>query len=407
MTSQRDVLPVYFVTGHLGFSPVLEIRRGAYDAAMKRASSTLILAVAGLWLSMTPARAQVCQNDHDPRPATATATACDDRPACPNPSVADDATHFNGGHIVYTPRVVVGACHPGNEGTFSNGCTIANASCIDGQCVVQYAGLIYRPAGTAAKSPAVLLVPGSANCTTIGTSCVYQPEPFCGLKNALLAKGYVVMEVLPRGYGIDATRRSTGYYIDNAVTQQNAMGAPCAANRGACSTYDLLDEGLFDVAAGYQFLANRPFVDASAIAVFGHSLGGVRALAFNREDHGQKATVAIAAASESWCFSDHTDNTILWAEMARSIDLARSATYTFQPQNDVNLESGSVIAHEAAENRWQYQAAFFPPVAQVVGGVLTDLPYGDEAHACFVTNQRNVDEWAPTVINFLRRYGVK
>jgi dienelactone hydrolase len=363
-----------------------------------------ILVVAGLWLSAEPAHAQVCTNDNDPRSVQGgTPVACDDRAICPNPSVPDDATHFDGGKIVFTPKKVLGACHPGAEGTFGNGCTVLNASCIANKCVVQYEALMYRPAGAPAKSPAVLLVPGSTVCKPIGTGCAYQPEAFCGIKSALLAKGYVVMEILPRGYGTDPTHGSTGYYITDAEQEQINAGRPCASEPGAaCKAYEQIDEGTIDVTAGYQYLANRTFVDESAIGVFGHSIGGIRALAFNRNDKGQKATVSVAAGSESWC-SGGGDNPVLQTELVNSMDLARSATYTFQPQNDVNLSPGVALAHEAGENRFQYQAAFFPPVVQSGSGDLA----GDEAHSCFITNQCEVDVWAPTVLNFFRRYGVK
>ncbi len=155
------------------------------------------------------AYAQACTETNPPRSAIGgTPEACV-KATCPGP--ADDAAHYDGGSIVYFPSTPLdqGPCFPaGNPNVLPNGCADPRATCstITNHCLVQYQGLMYRPPSAPAKASAVLLVPGSTDCTTIDGQCVRQPEHFCGLKNSLLAEGYVVFEVLPRGYGTDATR---------------------------------------------------------------------------------------------------------------------------------------------------------------------------------------------------------
>ncbi len=274
---------------------------------------------------------------------------------------------------------------------------------------------MYRPKSAPAKAPAVLLVPGSTGCTEIHKQCVRQPEHFCGLKNSLLAQGYVVFEVLPRGYGTDATHHSTGWYVSDAQAQQVAMHYACTTTGlvDSCGTNDLELEGEQDVADAYTYLSSRSFVNPDAIGVLGHSLGGTRALAFNRAAHGQKATIIVAAGAESWCAGGIAD-TSLQAETLQSVDLAKSKMYFFDTVNDEDIDASRQLAHEAAENNFEYQATIFPgaklpgPQPGSPPGTLFPPPLaGDEAHICFISNQTYVDMYVPPVLDFLRRYGVK
>jgi dienelactone hydrolase len=357
----------------------------------------------------TAAFAQSCKETNPPRSSVGGKPQACVKAKCPGP--ADDASHYDGGSIVYFPPAPLdqGPCLPANNpNVFSNGCADARATCstITHHCVVQYQGLMYRPTSAPAKAPAVLLVPGSTGCTTIDGQCVRQPEHFCGLKNGLLAKGYVVFEVLPRGYGTDATHHSTGWYVDDAVAQQAARQFACTTTgiRGSCSTNDLELEGKQDVADAYQYLSQRSFVNPDAIGVLGHSLGGIRALAFNRSSHGQKATIIVAAAAESWCAGNIAD-TSLQAETLQSVDLAKSAMYFIDTVNDEDIDASQHLSHEAAKNNFQYQSTIFPPAA--LPGSSPPPLAGNEAHVCFISNQTYVDMYVPPVLDFLRRYGVR
>lgn len=373
-------------------------------------------------LSAPSARAQECTPDTPVRPDDVAPTSCQEYAACPSAPI--DVNHFGGAEVVSYPATPrdVGPCDtPGAY--WPNRCVDPRATCMPNaagneRCQIQFKGLMYRPAHPARTKPAVLLVPGSTDCSTFfPNSCVRQPEDFCGVAGALTAEGYVVMVALPRGYGLTPSIHSTGLYIDDLVTQQ--VGGPreggvsiqdgCAIQHAndhpgaACSTFDLEDEGQFDVADGFAHLASRNFVNPDNMAILGHSLGGIRVLAFNTHDFGQKAAVAISPGSESWCLSDGAGNHTLWAELLGAVDAAKRPTYFLQPRNDVSLASGVELSHEAGLNRHQYETAIFPRVR--VNGV--PMQFGDEAHGCFVVSQPSVDVWAPSMLDFLGRYGVK
>jgi hypothetical protein len=152
---------------------------------------------------------------------------------------------------------------------------------------------------------------------------------------------------------------------------------------------------------------NQPLVDPTAVAVLGHSLGGIRVVAYNStldSGRGIRAAVAIAPGSESWCLEEHAQNDVLQDTLRFDMDNAHNPLFLFQPLNDQNLSSTVELSHELGENRSAYQSALFPKVRKRDG---EPFFYGDFAHQCFVEDKESNDRWNPVVLDFIRRYGVK
>ena len=216
-------------------------------------------------------------------------------------------------------------------------------------------------------------------------------------------------------------------------------------------------------------LSGEPVIDYRKIGLMGHSYGGFVTLFYGTPnntgplfDAGNifffpKAKTIIAVASESWDAFDSEDGPQGYGgdldDESESIQqlkrAARSSpfpTYILEPQNDVSTRPTTVLSRAMADfhlaaNRacrmqvytdlrpyphpngatdaesdiaircsaandklagLEYQAAVFPPV-DVVG---LGFPRGTSAHGLFVSVPSEVAVWAPTVEQFLGRYGV-
>jgi hypothetical protein len=363
-----------------------------------------------LWTLALQAGAQQCLNDTPPT-SDGSPPTCTSYPSCPT-GEGISGTVFEGGEVVHFDKQSVGPCDTANAYSPTR-CEDPRATCdvASHTCKVDFLGLMYKPGPTPPASgwPAVMLIPGSTACSTDYTKCVYQPERFCGIKSRLLSHGYVVFEPLPRGYGVKPTLNSTGIYVSDLSAKQVARNEACAMNYpdypgAACSDFDLKDEGHQDMVAAGQFLKNRSFVDPAKVAVIGHSLGAIRTMALNEIFFGQRAVVAIAPGSESWCLNNDVSNEALHVQLEDEAGNGRVPLYVLQPQNDVNISPTTELSYRAGRTKRQFQAAVFPKVRDTSGVPFT---FGDWAHSCFVTDDDDLDRWFPTALDFIQRYGVK
>ena len=62
------------------------------------------------------------------------------------------------------------------------------------------------------------------------------------------------------------------------------------------------------------------------------------------------------------------------------------------------------LSHEAGIRLDRYQAGVFGPMRDAAGD---PLACGKQAHVCFTKDANEVKRWGPSVLDFLRRYGVK
>ena len=371
-------------------------------------------------IAVRPARGQdtvSCFDDTPPSPDGVQNPGCANPAICPTGAGLTGAVWMGGQIVSYFTRDDVGPCDT-PLAYETNRCEDPRATCISNvqgtaeRCRINLVGVLYKPSPSASSrkhAPAVVLVPGSTDCSPLFSQCVYIPGAFCGLKTYLLDHGYVVLEALPRGYGVNPFFQSTGLYVGNLAPQQVLRGDGCTIGQTmpleTCSIFDLEDEGTQDIPKAIEYLQNRPYVAPDRIAVLGYSFGAIRTLALNSIDFGQKAVVAMAPDSESWCVSEGgAYDTPFQTELFNDVDAAHAPIYFLQTRNDVNLNPTVEFSHEAGLNRQNFQAAIFPRARDVNGN---PLPYGNWAHGCFIDSQDEVDVWAPSVVDFIRRYGVK
>jgi hypothetical protein len=217
-------------------------------------------------------------------------------------------------------------------------------------------------------------------------------------------------------------------------------------------------------------LSGQPVIDLGKIGLMGHSYGGFVTLFYGTPDNTgplfdagnilffAKAKTIIAVASESWdgfdaengpqgYGGDLDDESDSIQQLKRAARNSWFPTYILEPQNDVSTRPTTVLSRAMADfhlaaNRacrmqvytdprpyphpngaidsesdiaikcsaahdklagLDYQAAIFPPV-DVVG---LGFPLGFSAHGLFITLASQVAVWAPSVEEFLGRYGIK
>ena len=146
-------------------------------------------------------------------------------------------------------------------------------------------GLLWLPAGNG-PFPAVLFCHGS------GTS--FPPERTA--LGPLFAKhGYAFLFLFRRGSGLSAGAGVSSGELMERELKRNGLDARNRLQLQLLETDELEAER-----AGLDFLRGRSGVDASRIAVVGHSFGGSLALLLAEGEPGLRAVVDFAGAAGSW-----------------------------------------------------------------------------------------------------------
>jgi dipeptidyl aminopeptidase/acylaminoacyl peptidase len=177
-------------------------------------------------------------------------------------------------------------------------------------------GQIFKPAGNG-PFPALLWNHGSER----------DPRPYLPrLARPFVAAGYVVFAPFRRGHAT-----SPGQYIVDQV-----QTAPPSAR--AQLTVQLLEEQVDDQLAGFSFLRDQPYVDATRIAVMGGSYGGIQTLLGAEANPGYMAAIDCAGAAQSW-----SQNPLLQQRLAQSVRRITVPVFLLQAQNDYNLAPTQVL----------------------------------------------------------------
>lgn len=319
---------------------------------------------AGALPCRTPAcNAEVGKDEHGPR---------DDRPAggtCPAQDGADcphACPHATAGTCPAMTQVTYVEIDKANKSDPRATCNAKGES-----CHVKLVGDLYLPA-KAKHAPAIIYNHGSVNpgCDT----CDHTPGQPCAIAAYFVSQGYVVFMPRRRGY-------------------------PPSTGKNQLSS---LEDESQDIIDAFKYLEKHQSaaVDSKKIALLGHSLGGIASIFANEQDFGQVATISIAGGSESWCGNDK-----LHARMKKAVLAAQTPIYFLEAKDDVSTQPTIELSHDMGLAGKRFQAAIFGPVAN--DDDLAPIHCGSQAHVCFTKDKFQVERWAPSVLEYVQRFGVK
>jgi dienelactone hydrolase len=303
---------------------------------------------------------------------------------CTTPCQNSSATCPASTLVTYEDYPNYGTCHfPGH----ASGCDDQRASCFGSVCKIQLQGYLYFPTTKKPKKgyPAIVFNHGSSQ------DYPHFPGYYCAVIDYFVKKGYVVFKPHRRGYALtfDGSIKNTGSYIDDWLNE--TCNGTCNTDQQA--SY-LLQQEVGDVSGAVEYLKNNYPINPDAIAVMGHSLGGIVTIFYNSVYLTQKCGISISGAAESWDYSTYLQN-----DLKTAVDSAENPLFFLQPRNDVSIDPTVELSYRAGLQGHRYQAAIYSNVSYA--------PTGECAHVCFVSDTEEVKKWGRTTIDFLQRLGVK
>jgi hypothetical protein len=233
----------------------------------------------------------------------------------------------------------------------------------------------------------------------------------CEMATYFSDRGFAFFIPHRRGHGL-----STGVYYNDYLdlvclrSDENKFGV-CGKILVDTLMLTYLQDETFEIAQAISYLSSlrnsdhKAIINPNKVAIMGHSFGGIVTLFNNKLLTNHNAAVDIAGASESWDYfddedgDDTPDNSPSITTLKNAVRGAQKPIFFLEPKNDVSIRPTVVLSSVAGNNSERYQAAIYPPVADVLSSA--------GAHGKFVTEHDQVIKWGPAVIEFLARNGVE
>lgn len=266
--------------------------------------------------------------------------------------------------------------------------------------VLHYPYYVNEPGKPPHKFPAIVYNHGSEEtfeATTKG----------CSIAEYFVPKGYVMFWPFRRGQG-DANNldnKSTGRYIEDEVAY--CQGDPTCASKVAVFEKQTRE----DVIGGFNWLKNRPDVNADAMAIMGVSYGG-RVTVFANDSSlypnlGHKAVVAFSPAAESW--ESASNATPIQTALLQAAANAKEPAFYLQAKWDYDTRPTIDLAYAHAygggddKHGNRFMAAIYEYSKPGLVPNTDELDY-QSVHAGFA---KDPSRWGPAVLDFLKRNGVE
>jgi dienelactone hydrolase len=185
-------------------------------------------------------------------------------------------------------------------------------------------------------------------------------------------------------------RRGVGPSTDQGESAIDAMNREAAAHgqagRDSIQLQLLEHRELDDAAAALAYLRALPDVDASRIALIGHSFGGSLTLLLAEREPAIRALVLFSTAGYSWDRSSR-----LRARLLASLSRVQAPVFFIHAANDYSLNSGKVMDERLAQLEKPHRLEIYPPIGRTP----------DDGHAFPLTGVRI---WESDVFAFLSKY---
>jgi dipeptidyl aminopeptidase/acylaminoacyl peptidase len=237
---------------------------------------------------------------------------------------------------------------------------------------------LWKPAG-AGPFPAVLFNHGSggpdANHTAAAMPITQAAEilaPF------FLKHGYAFAYPFRRGHGPSAGQ---GPFMQDVLQREEEAHGKEA--RQHLQFILLTTDQLEDVMAGLKYLKTVPGINASRIAVAGHSFGGQLTLLAAERDPTIRAAVTFGAAANSWKRSAELRERLLTA-----VCNARARIMLIHAENDYSTAAGRDLAGQLERLHKTYVLKIYPAVGLTV----------DDGHNLLY---EDIPAWEDDVFKFL------
>jgi carboxymethylenebutenolidase len=239
-------------------------------------------------------------------------------------------------------------------------------------------GLLWKPADHG-PFPVVLFNHGSGGDTADETAGMPITEAAARLAPLFTRRGYAFFYPFRRGQGPSAD--AAPFLQDRLASEEQAHGR--AARQRLQDTL-METEQLDDVLAALTFLKSVPEIDASRLAVMGHSLGGQLTLLAAARDGTVRAAVTFAAAAGSWERSEEVRRVL-----HEAVERTRCPVMLVQWANDFSTEPST---------RLGAVRGLGPPPVVVVYPAVGSSP--EDGHSGLYLA---MEQWEPDVFRFLDR----
>lgn len=238
-------------------------------------------------------------------------------------------------------------------------------------------GLLWRPEGHG-PFPAILLNHGSGR-TREDLKRLGPYERQADILGPVFARhGYVFLYLFRRGVGLSVDQ---GENALDLMTSESAAHGQEGRNK---LQLQLLDgREMSDALSGLAFLRTLPEVDASDVAVVGHSLGGSLTLLLAEREPSLRAVVVFSGAGYSWDRSPE-----LRARLLGAVAHIRAPIFLIHAANDFSLTAGKALDARLTELGKPHLSKIYPAIGRTA----------DDGHAFLYLG---VNRWEPDVFAFL------
>jgi dipeptidyl aminopeptidase/acylaminoacyl peptidase len=193
--------------------------------------------------------------------------------------------------------------------------------------------------------------------------------------------GYAFLYLFRRGEGLSSDQ---GNFIGKTLSREATAKGEEA--RQHLQLVLMSTDHLKDVISGLSFLKTVPEVDATRIAIVGHSFGAQLTLLAAEGNSRVRAAVSFAAAANSWAGSAELRERLLRAMRSMNIPVL-----LIHAANDYSVVPGQVMAAELARLNKPHTLKIYPP-------------YGTSADDGHNMVYLAIPQWENDVFQFLDMY---
>jgi carboxymethylenebutenolidase len=213
--------------------------------------------------------------------------------------------------------------------------------------------LRWRPHGKG-PFPAVLFShgsgPDSANSAAGRRDARNREQGAAALGPVFARHGYLFLYLFRRGAGLSAGQ---GIYSGDLRAAELAASGQEAHER--LQVRLLEGDELSDAFAGLAYLRSQPEVDASRVAVAGHSFGGSLTLLMAERDSTLRAAIDFASAAGSWRSAP------LRERLRNAVSRTTVPVLFIHASNDYSTEPGEALAADMARLAKAHRLRIYPP----------------------------------------------